>query len=201
MGNKEHTASRLCFKGAGLFLGAMCGLIVHLSYAKGIAIETNSNAMAPNFFLGDKVLVEPCQGELSKLRRGDLIVYGVKETDRIHLKRVIGLPGDRVEIRDKVLVINRRPTVKQKLKDVECHLGRLKEEIEAGMSFECFSEGLDGTKYKVLWSKASTIDSEFEAVLVPAGHVFVLGDNRPLTDDSRISGFVSAKAIWGKILK
>ena len=64
--------------------------------------------MAPTCVTGDRVLVNRAVYRIGKVRRGDLVAYRSNKSldSAIHLKRVIGLPGDKVQIRDGLVVIN-----------------------------------------------------------------------------------------------
>jgi signal peptidase I len=135
-------------------------------------------------------------------KRGDVIVFLYpKEPDTHYIKRVIGLPGDTVELRNKVVFINGQPLVQTEaseaekdaqLKDIgdprygESHM-RLVHEAIAG-----------GHLHKILLDRNNDYTTNFEPVKVPENHLFVMGDNRDFSNDSRFWGFVPFENISGK---
>lgn len=94
--------------------------------------------------------------------RGDVIVLSPPDVPLDdYIKRVIGLPGEKIEIRDSVVYINEKPLQENYIKD------------------------------KTL--------SPYGPVIVPPGNVFVMGDNRNASRDSRIFGFLAYDKIVGKV--
>src|SRR5699024_585294 len=107
--------------------------------------------------------------------RFDIVVFkATKEKD--YIKRVIGLPGDRIEYKNDQLYINGKQYK-------EPYLDKEKKGISVGLLTQDFN-------IKTLPATHSEV--------VPKGHYFVLGDNRRNSEDSRIIGFVSKDAIIGK---
>jgi signal peptidase I len=134
--------------------------------------------------------------------RGDIVVFrnpGPEDYDIV--KRVIGLPGDRVAVRGGVVILNGRPLPRERIADfvmpispnTECRvLGNDPEaRAQAGPSGpEChyprYRETLpDGRSYDVL-DQGQTLLDDFAEVVVPAGHLFMMGDNRDDSGDSRV---------------
>jgi len=121
-----------------------------------------SESMEPTLEKGDRVLVNKLGYDLHDVHRGDVIVFALKDEDvgpdgiRDLIKRVIGLPGDTIETRDGAVYINDR---------------RLDEPYLA-----------DGT---VTGDPAVGSNPSIPRQVVPDGHVFVLGDNRDNSADSR----------------
>ena len=138
--------------------------------------------------------------------RGDVVVFhypGPGEED--YVKRVIGLPGDTVEVRQGVVVLNGRPLPRERIADVAipvspnspCHgvvYGAVRE-VAADGGMACaiprFRETLpDGTSYDVLDQVENGPGDNFGPIVVPDGQLFVMGDNR---DDSLDSRFPTAR--------
>ena len=102
-------------------------------------------------------------------KKGEIIVFEYPhDTSKDYIKRVVGLPGDKIQIFNKQLLIN----------------GRVAEDPHAFHSEpEVFSE--------------SILDN-FGPVTVPPDHLFVMGDNRDASSDSRVWGFVPLSLVKGK---
>ena len=121
-----------------------------------------SQSMAPTLRPGDQVLVDKLAYRFGEPRRDDLVAFDDNVGD-VQLKRIVGLPGDRVELRDGVLTVN----------------GRARHE-----------RYVDLERVDSVW---------FGPVTVPAGTVFVLGDNRGESFDSRDYGPVARDALIGRV--
>jgi signal peptidase I len=140
------------------------------------AFKIPSGSMKPTLLVGDHILVnkfiygiklpftDKILVSLSEPERGDVVVFKFPlDTRKDYIKRVIGLPGDRVQLVNKQLLINGRPT----------------EDPHASYS-------VNGSMRM------------FGPVTVPSGHLFVMGDNRDESSDSRVWGFVPRPYLKGK---
>ncbi|CCD87391.1 Signal peptidase I (SPase I) (Leader peptidase I) [Bradyrhizobium sp. ORS 285] len=148
---------------------------------------------SPNIFSGRIFGSEP--------RRGDIVVFRLpKDTEIDYIKRVIGLPGDRIQMRDGLLYINDTPVQRERLSDFVgedpcgtadsiARVKRWKETLPNGVSYEsldCFDHGpYDNT----------------DVYTVPPGNFFMMGDNRDNSTDSRVPtavGYVPFENIIGR---
>ncbi len=128
-------------------------------------------SMSPTFQDKDRVLLS----KTTDIQRFDMIVFDAPDADEFYIKRVIGLPGDSIEMKDDVLFINGK----------------------------AFTEPyLEGNKEDSYFDKL-TADFSLKEVTgesrVPKGSLFVLGDNRINSKDSRIFGFISNDSIVGEV--
>lgn len=136
---------------------------------------------------------------LGKLpQRGDVAVFRNPTDDRVdYIKRIVGLPGDRVQLIGGVLHINDEPVVRAKIRDLADEGGRV-----AGPAIE-YSETLPGGRSYLIWERrGSEITDDTAEYLVPEGHVFVLGDNRDNSLDSRALnqvGYVPMENLVGRL--
>lgn len=151
--------------------------------------------------------------------RGDVVVFRAPEVlDHDVVKRVIGLPGDTVQMRRGQLVLNGRAIPKQRVGDYVLPLtpnfGTDKcdaafQDVDAGRPvcrYPQYRETLPGgVSYPVLDQGQMPDRDDTELYTVPAGHVFVMGDNRDDSGDSRFAppggmGYVPVENLEGRVL-
>lgn len=157
-----------------------------------------SSSMEPTLDIGDFILVNKFTYGIrlpvtntkvianNEPQRGDVMVFFPPNDPRYFIKRVIGLPGDYIEYKDKVLYINGQRQEQQPLS-------------AAPMDFErrdMLQENLDGRQHLVYHQpRRPPGDTAF---VVREGHYFLMGDNRDNSSDSRVWGLVPEQNIVGK---
>jgi signal peptidase I len=123
--------------------------------------------------------------------RGDVVVFTPPhEPDKNYVKRLVGLPGDTLSMRDKVLFVNGLP-----LAEPYARHGDPMDVHAPGMRWQL--DHLLEPTHRLQYRPSR---DNWGPVTVPNGHVFVLGDNRDDSEDSRYWGFVEQTAIKGKPL-
>jgi signal peptidase I len=118
--------------------------------------------------------------------RGDVMVFYPPNDKRYFIKRVIGLPGDQILLRDNVLYINGV--------QMDQRLLHLDNSVPAQMVMQ---EDLQPHEHLMQRSSLSTQQSNYEAV-VPEGQYFMMGDNRDNSSDSRFWGMVPERNVVGR---
>jgi signal peptidase I len=158
--------------------------------------------------------------------RGDVVVFRHPAEDTDLVKRVIGLPGDTIELRAGVVILNGRPLPRQRIADYAMSVSPNSPCKATGPSvregqdeegapvclFPRFRETLpEGRSYDVLDQRTNWPRDTYGPVQVPEGHLFVMGDNRDDSLDSRFDpadhnpnnrgvGFLPIDNVLGKVV-
>lgn len=117
---------------------------------------------------------------------GDVVIARSPADGIDIIKRVVALPGDTIEIRDGALVRNGQPVPRVILGPATGH------------SSICVRETLDGLRYTILEDELAP-PMAMAPITLPAGHVFLLGDNRHRSHDSRVFGPVPITRLKGRV--
>jgi signal peptidase I len=162
-----------------------------------------SGSMMPTLLAGDFILVSKFSYgirvpilnytmiEVDKPKRGDVFVFHYPPKPSIdYIKRVVGLPGDVIEYKSKILYINDKK-IEQTFVDKYPYVMNEIHHIEA----KEFKEALGNVNHSILIHDLPGENFKFE---VPQGHYLAFGDNRDNSADSRVWGFVPEHNLVGR---
>ena len=168
--------------------------------------DVPSGSMRPTIIEGDRIFVNKLAYDLkvpfttwhiaewSNPQRGDIAVFFSPHDGKRLVKRVIGLPGDTIELRNNQLVLNGTPVEYQPIAEELLH--DIPESQRAGRIFA--SEKLPGQTHAVGGCPAAPAPRTFAPLVVPTGEYFMMGDNRDDSFDSRFWGPVKREKIVGR---
>ena len=171
-----------------------------------------SGSMIPTLLVGDHLLVSkfiygtkiPFTDKIvlpiENIKRGDVIVFTYPNTEHdpskngiFYIKRVVGIPGDSIDLDGRQLVINGQKVPLE-------FTGSYMDERN-GEQFDEYREDLFGVEHRVIYRKGRDSTNKWSFIplsVVPEGYVFVMGDNRDNSQDSRYWGFVPMENIAGR---
>jgi signal peptidase I len=165
-----------------------------------------TGSMKPTILVGDRIFVNKLAYDLrvpftrvrlaswSGPRRGDLVVFFSPADGKRLVKRVVGLPGDRVSMADNRLRVNGEGVEYEPL--AATFIAELDSEDRRGRAF--LEEQLGERAHPVMWAPLRPSRDSFPETSVPSGHYFVMGDNRDESFDSRWFGVVQKDLIVGR---
>lgn len=197
-----------------------------------------SGSMLPTLFIGDYVLVAKWPYGYSKFsfpfgfpsfhgrilnhlpKRGDVVVFRAPGTEEDFIKRVIGLPGDRIAVQDGMLILNGRPLPREEQSTFPMPISQnspcrvvtgataMTGRTDAGAAaclYPAYRETLPGNRSHLVIDQVDNPRADdVSPLVVPEGHLFLMGDNRDDSLDSRFSpaeggiGFVPLENLIGR---
>ena len=173
-----------------------------------------SGSMKPNLLVGDFIFVSKYSYGFSKHslpfsiplipgkifsntpERGDVVVFKTPENNRTdYIKRVIGLPGDKIEIKNGIIFINGSEILRKKLNDFIDTDNKT-----SNKRVRMYNEYFFNKEINILDITDNGIADNTQLFNVPENHFFVMGDNRDNSQDSRFNtvGFIPFENIIGK---
>jgi signal peptidase I len=192
----------LLTRNKGFLAFMLCMFVFRSAVADWNVVPTGS--MQPTIRIGDRILVDRAAYDirlpfthisLHKIAdpaRGDIVVLDSTEANERLVKRVIGVPGDRIALRGNRLYVNG-----QAARYSSIRVAGIGDDRADPAHYELERTG-DATRIVRLSDYRPSIGSNFGPVTVPAGHYLLMGDNRDNSYDSRFLGFAGRGEILGR---
>lgn len=183
-------------------------VVIMIAFRSSIADwnDVPTGSMKPTIVEGDRIFVNKVAYDLrvpltswriarwSDPKRGDIIVFSSPADGKRLVKRVIGIPGDVVELRNNRLLVNSNPAeYKPVSKDM---FNQLDDEEQSRILFT--EEHILNEDHPIMLTSLAPGRTSFGPLTVPDGHYFVMGDNRDNSADSRYFGCVERDRIVGQ---
>jgi signal peptidase I len=195
---REITFERMIAEYGRSFFPVLAVVLVLRSFVVE-PFQIPSSSMVPTLEIGDYILVNKFSYglrlpvaktkvlEIGEPQRGDVVVFFPPNDNRYFIKRLIGLPGDRISYRNKQLTVNGVPVEQTLLAELPVR----------NPSEQLIEENLLGTSHLVR-KEIYMSSREFDEIVVEPGHYFMMGDNRDNSQDSRYWGQVPEANLVGK---
>tara|TARA_Y100000748_G_scaffold150860_1_gene126153 strand:+ start:207 stop:914 length:708 start_codon:yes stop_codon:yes gene_type:complete len=201
MSDKESTSSWIKSNLITIFYAIIIALVIRTFLFQPFFIPSSS--MEPGLLVGDRIFASKYDYGYSRHsfpfslplingrifenlpKRGDVVIFKPPHTRNDYIKRLIGLPGDKIKLIDGTIYINSDPVDRELVRTDNKDIAIYKETMASGVSYET----------KDLGDKPQDNIEEF---IVPENHYFFMGDNRDNSNDSRFWGPVPAERIVAK---
>ncbi len=175
-----------------------------------------SGSMIPTLLIGDFILVNKLAyglkvpfsdwfgdpvyiSEPGKPKRGDVIVFKYPRDPSLnYIKRVVGLPGDTLEMVDKIVYINDEPLKMEEFEGKEI-MDDMDEKYKS-FNFKFYKSIIGEHTHVLQVNEDNVYTADFPKIRIPDGMYFAMGDNRDFSSDSRRWGFVPFENIKGRAL-
>ncbi len=206
---KNKNKLKIIFK--SWWFSLIVAILIATSFKSAIADwnDIPTGSMKPTILIGDRIIINKLAYDLkipyttlhlaqwANPKCGDIVVFYSPQDGKRLIKRVVGVPGDIIALKQNRLFINGKflqyePLNKETVSQIEA-----KEQL----SHVFFEENLQGELHAVMLSQTRPSLNTFAPIRIPNGKYFMMGDNRDNSSDSRFFGFVERKRIVGRATK
>ncbi len=193
-------------------MGTLILVIFAVRWSVAAPYHVPTSSMEPSIKVGDRVLANHLAFHLripftSKIvwrwdtpARGDIVVFdSIADDEKTLVKRVIAVGGDQIEVRDGLLMINGEV---QPIEPVQ-NQNEVLADAEDNVRKELYTENLSGHSHYVMHTPGAFLSYDCmnavsQPLTIPDNHIFVMGDNRENSKDSRCFGVVSVDRVYGR---
>ena len=202
----ESRLARFLREWRGFFLFVAVMLVFRSAIADWNQVPSGS--MIPSILVGDRIVVDKLAYDLrvpftlvrlarwADPDRSDVITFESPKDGRLLVKRVVGVPGDEVQMVDNRLIINGEPAEYAQLATTQLNPAVASQRSQVQVATETV---LGKTRTVTIHRyRHPHVTSTFGPIVIPDAHYLVLGDNRDNSQDSRKIGLVNREAILGK---
>lgn len=193
------------------YRGLILFLLVMFVFRSAVADwnQVPTGSMVPSILVGDRILVNKMAyslripftlqplAEFAPPKRGDVVTFQSPANNQLMVKRVIGIPGDTVEMRQNLLIING-----QAASYLETPTGAPTEQGQADTEFDVtlLHESLGAETHQIALANKQPRSARhsFDPIVIPADFYWMLGDNRDFSADSRFIGMIHRRQIVGR---
>ena len=201
MSDKESTSSWIKSNLITIFYAIIIALLIRTFLFQPFFIPSSS--MEPGLLVGDRIFASKynygysrhsfpfslpiINGRIfeSSPKRGDVVIFKPSHTRNDYIKRLIGLPGDKIKLLDGTVYINSNPVEREFVRTDDKDIAIYRETMVSGVSYETRDLG-------------DKPQDNMEEFVVPENYYFFMGDNRDNSNDSRFWGPVPAERIVAK---
>ena len=192
-----------------LFYAIVAAMFIRSFFFEPFSIPSGS--MYPNLKVGDYLFVSKYSYGFSKHslpfsipiisgrlfynepKRGDIVVFKTPEDNKTdYIKRVIGLPGDAIKIKDNIITINGKSINTEKIGDEKYKF------FDVELIRETLEDQIYYDVYEFKKSVTFLNTNDYEEIIIPKDYFFVLGDNRDNSQDSRFIGLIPKNNLVGR---
>ena len=201
MSDKESTSSWIKSNLITISYAIIIALLIRTFLFQPFFIPSSS--MEPGLIVGDRIFASKydygysrhsfpfslplINGRVfeSSPKRGDVVIFKPPHTRNDYIKRLIGLPGDKIKLIDGTIYINSIPVEREFVRTDDKDIAIYKETMASGINYETRDLG-------------NKPQDNIEEFIVPENHYFFMGDNRDNSNDSRFWGPVPTERIVAK---
>tara|TARA_B100000579_G_scaffold436665_1_gene463362 strand:+ start:839 stop:1546 length:708 start_codon:yes stop_codon:yes gene_type:complete len=201
MSDKESTSSWIKTNLITILYAIIIALLIRTFLFQPFFIPSSS--MEPGLIVGDRIFASKydygysrhsfpfslplINGRVfeSSPKRGDVVIFKPPHTRNDYIKRLIGLPGDKIKLIDGTIYINSIPVEREFVRTDDKDIAIYKETMSSGINYETRDLG-------------NKPQDNIEEFIVPENHYFFMGDNRDNSNDSRFWGPVPTERIVAK---
>lgn len=171
------------------------GSLRELDITRNKAFRVPSLQMYPNYFTGDifTVTTDPkriCINCSGGIEAGELVAFrSPKDKNSIGFGRVLGFPGDKIVVKNKEIFINEKKEILIRLLNGNTQINDIK--------FEYYKSVIKGILYVIVQDPKKAAEIKSLSLTVPQNHLFIVGDNRDYSVDSRSLGPIPVSNVVG----